>query len=284
MSEGGAREFLGQPLDTQAVLASLGTKWVGRRLHHLPETGSTNDVARELARAGAPAGTLVVAERQTRGRGRLGRRWESPASLNLYLSLVLRPPLEADRPTQIPLVAGLATCEALRRWTSAMLKWPNDVLIAGRKAAGILAEAETGGSKPPALVLGIGVNVNAGGEDFPPELRTTATSLRIAVGHPLDRAQVLVAVLDQLERWYERWARDGFAPLVPEWCARTAMLGRKVRVTAAAEVLEGVAVGLDESGALRLRDRHGREVAVRAGDVALVRDAMRGNAEAGGEP
>ena len=166
---------------------------------------STNDLAKELAREGAPAGTIVLSEKQSSGRGRAGRTWHSPPGAGIYLSLIVRPDHPRPSPGILQFTSGVAVAHAAMKRTAkpARLRWPNDLLFSGRKAAGLLVEAiET--EKDPALVVGIGLNVNHIEEDFPEDLRGTATSLRLVCGHPLDRVSVLATLLESIEEWYDR--------------------------------------------------------------------------------
>jgi BirA family biotin operon repressor/biotin-[acetyl-CoA-carboxylase] ligase len=259
-----------QPLTKDAVFAHLRTRWLGRSLHCFDLLASTNTTAREMAAADAPHGTVVMADAQSQGRGRLGRSWASPPGTNLYLSAILRAAVPAERLAQISLVAGVAVCTAIRDWCPASIKWPNDVIAGDRKVAGILAELE-GADPSPVVVLGIGVNVNAGADDFPPELREKAGSIRLACGAPVDRAQVAARLLAEVERWYDRWARDGFAPVAAAWRALAPCVGRPIRVAQPGDtVREGLVVDIDDDGALRLRDADGREHRVVAGDVTVL--------------
>jgi len=241
-----------------------------RRIVWYAEVDSTQRVARELARDGAEEGTCVIAEAQTAGRGRLGRTWHSPAGLNLYTSIVLRPRAEPTVVPQLALVAGIAVAAAIRAETSlpAQLKWPNDVLIDGRKVAGILTEMEAEVERVRFVIAGIGVNVNAPARAFPPELRASATSLAIASGHRVDRAAVTARLLAELEERVARFATGGFAALRAEWEALSCLTGRTVTVTAADGQTTGTVRGIDDDGALRLATPSG-EARVVAGEVTL---------------
>jgi BirA family biotin operon repressor/biotin-[acetyl-CoA-carboxylase] ligase len=220
------------------------------RVHHRL-TDSTNERARELAAAGAPHGTLVTADEQSAGRGRQGRTWTAPPQTAVLMSLVLR-----DFNETLPLAAAVAVCEALP--VEAQIKWPNDVWIDGRKVAGILIE---GRPQEGWAVLGIGLNV--GIEEFPPELRDTATSLRLA-GATLSSADALSALLTALNRWLPRPADEVLAA----WRSRDALLGRTVRWQNGRK--EGTAAGVDDSGALLVDTPDGR-VSLDAGEVHLER-------------
>lgn len=236
---------------------------------HREVVDSTSRLAIDLAREGAPEGTAVVAERQTAGRGRLGRTWESPARLNLYLSVILRPEIPPAEVPRIALVAAIAVAEAIER-TSALepsIKWPNDVLLGGRKAAGILTELEAEADRVRFVVLGIGVNLNATREDFPPELRDKATSIAVEKGHPVDRAAFAAALLARLDEDYDELLVRGFGGLRARYEARHALAGRRVTV-AGARGIEGTVLGIDEEGALLLETDRGVE-RVFSGEVTL---------------
>jgi BirA family biotin operon repressor/biotin-[acetyl-CoA-carboxylase] ligase len=249
----------------------LGTHDLGQTLHCLEETESTSDLAKALAERGAAHGEVVIAERQTAGRGRRGRGWESPPRLNLYLSVVLRPDLPPQRAPELTLVAAVAVCDACRQaGVDAGIKWPNDVLAGDRKVAGILTELAAEPDAVHWVVLGIGVNLNAGAEDFPPELRGLATSLRLERGEPVPRALFAAALLGQLEHWLDRHAEEGFPAIRDAWRERSATLGREVRLEVEGGELDGVAEDLDETGALLVRCGD-RRIRVSAGDVRLLR-------------
>jgi BirA family transcriptional regulator, biotin operon repressor / biotin---[acetyl-CoA-carboxylase] ligase len=242
-----------------------------RRIEWRAEVDSTQRVARDLARAGAPAGTIVIAEAQTAGRGRLGRSWHSPSGVNLYLSAILRPPIAPALVPQLALVAGLAVAECVRAETglAAAIKWPNDVLVQGRKVAGILTEMEAEMERVHHVVAGIGVNLNAARAAFPGELRARATSLRLAAGRPVDRAAFTGHLLAALEARYGSYLARGFSAMRDDWESYSCLTGRRVRVTAADGTTSGEVLGIDTDGALRLRDREGRTRRILAGEVTL---------------
>jgi BirA family transcriptional regulator, biotin operon repressor / biotin---[acetyl-CoA-carboxylase] ligase len=251
----------------------LDTHHLGRELHWFAEVGSTNDAAKALAEDGALHGAVVVAEAQTAGRGRLGRGWSSPPGKNLYLSAVLRPDLPPSRAPELTLLASVALCEAVRgAGVAASIKWPNDLLAGGRKLAGILTEMAAEQDLVHWMVVGVGVNVNAAGEDFPEELRPTATSLLLERGTPVPRALFAAAFLTALEAWLDRHAAEGFAPVRAAWREMSSTLGREVRVRTASEDLTGVAEDIDAQGALLVRTAAGLE-RVLAGDVEMLRPA-----------
>lgn len=252
-----------------ALRGCLEAGWIGARIECADEVDSTNAWAAELARAGAPEGTVVIAEAQRRGRGRLGRSWVSPPHLNLYLSVVLRPTVPEPLVPQVSLLAGVATCDAVGEWHPATIKWPNDVLIGGRKVAGVLPEM-AGEGAGRFVVLGIGVNLNAAADDFPAELRDTAVSLWLATGQRVDRTRFAARLLARIEAWCDTWRREGFAPIAAAWHERSGMIGERIHVQAPDGAVEGVVLGLADDGALRLQLASGLEHQVVAGDVTVI--------------
>jgi len=257
-------------LDETELAPHLSGSW--RRVEWHARLDSTQRRARELARDGAPEGTVVVAEEQTAGRGRLGRTWHSPAGCNVYCSLVLRPALSPLVVPQLALVLGLGSARAIRAASGleARLKWPNDVLVGGRKVVGILTEMEAELERVELVLAGIGVNVNGTIEDFPAELRDKVTSLAVAAGRPIDRVAFMARLLDQLEATYRAFLAHGFAGLRSEWEEWSALGGRRVTVRTADGDRTGRVVGLDDDGALRLTDDAGALHRVVAGDVTLA--------------
>jgi BirA family transcriptional regulator, biotin operon repressor / biotin---[acetyl-CoA-carboxylase] ligase len=243
----------------------------GHVIHYLDSTDSTNTAARRLALEGAAEGTVVIAETQTKGRGRLGRGWVSPPFRNLYLSLVVRPSIATSDAPKIVLVAGLAVAETVREWTNRVaIKWPNDVLIDDRKVAGILTEMEVEDTRVRFVIVGIGVNLNSAPADFPPELRDKAIGLCTAVGEPIDRVRFTDRLLSRLEERCDLFVRTGFAAIRPLWEGLSCLTGRAVEIDDGGRRYVGVAAGVADDGSLRLRDAAGRETRVLAGDVTVV--------------
>ena len=266
-------------LSSDAITGGLRTRLLGRLLHILDETASTNTVAMRLGHDGAPHGAIVLAERQTAGRGRLGRSWHSPGGVNLYASILLRLPPREQRLARwlswIPLITGVAAVHGLLRVSPlrASLKWPNDLLVGSRKLGGILSESHLA-QRNAFVVVGLGVNVNLAAQDLPGELRDVATSVYIETGMRLHRASLLCALLDELEPRYERLVTTPDA-VIEEYAAHCATLGREVRVQLAeGREVEGRAIAISQDGALVLvGQQSGRAMAVsiRAGDVMHLR-------------
>ena len=253
-------------LDLALVEKRLTTNFIGRRLIYLARVSSTQDVARSEAKEGAPEGTTVLAEEQTAGRGRLGRSWASPPGTNLYLTLVMRPPLERLR--SLSIVAPLAAAQAVEETTglSPRIKWPNDVLIGGRKLAGVLIETELSGRSPNYSLVGIGLNVNLD-VDRVAEIAGIATSLRRELGREVVREEVLAALLNRFEALYVEAERG--PAVYAAWRSRLETLGRQVRVTFGEQVEEGLAEDVDAEGSLILRRPDGSKVTIAAGEVTL---------------
>ena len=235
----------------------------------LAATDSTNRVAMEMAENGAPHGTVVVADAQTAGRGRMGRRWVSPAGKNLYVSLLLRPSVPTAAAPPLALVAGVALADAVESLgVPASLKWPNDLYCGERKAGGILAEMASNPDGVRHVVIGIGLNVNMEEDDFPPDLRGTATSLRIRAGRAFRRVDVLARLLDALGTRYAEFTGGGIAPILDGWDRRDFLRGRRILLRRQGAGEWGTADGLDAAGALRFLPDDGRTVeSVHSGEI-----------------
>ncbi len=235
----------------------------------LAETASTNDVAREQGRKGAHSGLVVAAARQTKGRGRLGRAWESPSAGGLYVSLLLRPDLAMPEAGRLTILSSVAMVDAVETVASVRprIKWPNDLMLDGHKLGGLLIETEPKGGRVGFAVVGIGLNVRQTAEDFSARVRGLATSLYLARGHLYRRADLLVALLHAFER---RLARP-FDEAREAWIAAGSLtLGQRVTLTTTRGRRHGQAIGLDESGALLLRGAAGEIETITAGDMQAV--------------
>jgi BirA family biotin operon repressor/biotin-[acetyl-CoA-carboxylase] ligase len=267
-------------LYAEEIQPRLHTRWLARRFEWLETTDSTNRAASELARNGAPHGATVVAEGQTAGRGRLGRSFFSPPGLNLYSSTVLRPLLDTARAPTTILAAAVAVADTIARTVgddgAVAIKWPNDVLLGGRKTSGILMEMGAEATQVRFLVLGIGVNLNVSRETFPDEFRALATSLSSHLGRPVDRIAFAAQLYDTLEDVLDLHADSGFEAVRPRFEARFHMKGQRVRVldgvgNAHATALEGHAVDIDGDGALWIERDDGIRERVVAGDVTIAK-------------
>ena len=266
-------------LDEVVVQSALSTRWLGRSYHYLPTVGSTNDWLKEMVAANngqdLPAGTVLLANFQSCGRGRLNRRWQAPAGTSLLLSVLFRPDWPADRANWLTMAAGLAAVEAVVVETglAAGLKWPNDLMVAvageWRKAGGLLLEGNLGASGGlESAILGIGINVNIRAEQLP-EATVPATSLLVACDQPASRLALLRTLLQRLEAHYDA-ADQGQSPQAA-WSRRLVILGQPVQVTnvVSRQTLNGVAEGINDHGHLLLRDESGQLHTVAAGDITL---------------
>lgn len=245
----------------------------GRPLHLLEQTESTNKVAMEMARDEAPAGTLVVAESQTGGRGRLGKTWLSPPGTGLYFSMILRPGLEPAVMPRLTLGAGLAVCRAIDLVCKIepMIKWPNDILLADKKCGGILTETELPGKQSPRIVLGIGLNISTPAQAFPPDLRERATSLQDHVDMPVVRGELLSVMVDEIEKIISRLENEDFSAILDAWRKRDASKDREMTwVATSGRTVKGVSLGPDSEGQLHIRDHAGNVHEILSGDIRLA--------------
>jgi len=260
---------IGDRIGVEEIREALrpGSPWTD--LVCLAVTDSTNRVAMEMAENGAKHGTVVVADAQTAGRGRMGRRWVSPAGKNVYISLLLRPSVPTVDATRLALVAGVSLADAVEAvGVPAALKWPNDLYCGGRKAAGILAEMASDPGGVRHVVIGVGLNVNMEEADFPPDLRLTATSLRIRAGRAFHRVDVLARLLDAFGTRYAEFIGGGFASLRDGWDRRDFLRGRRVLLRRQGVDGWGTAEGLDTAGALRFLPDGGAAIeSVHSGEI-----------------
>lgn len=256
------------------LLSQLGrTRVIGRDIRVFRETTSTNDIIEKLARDGVKEGVAVFAESQTAGRGRLGRRWVSLRGKGLWFSVLLRPPLRPQEATQLTIAAATALARAIREQTGLApeVKWPNDLLLRGRKIAGILTELAAEPDRIRHVVLGIGLDVNQTSGDFATDLRRLATSLRIEAGRSFPRGELAVAILRALDHDYARLKEGQFEAVAAEWERLCTTLGQDVTILIGPRRVRGRAESLDADGALLVRTEHGHLERITGGDVTLGR-------------
>ena len=271
--DGQARKISPDSVSAEAIRQVLTTRLLGHPTLFFTSTGSTNDVALQHGAEGAAEGLLVVADEQTAGRGRLGRSWWSPPGSSLLISLLLRPHIGLHQAAQLTMCLGLGAVEGIEDVTGlrAGLKWPNDLLLDGRKLGGMLTELRADGDRLLFAVLGLGLNANV---QFDPtsELAGTATSLLMALDRPVSRVTLLAAILARTEGWYDRLLAG--MPPHEAWAARLDTLGREISVSTPAGQQRGVACGVTREGALLVQDDLGIVHTVWAGDVTAARDAQ----------
>ena len=258
-------------LNVNQLQNGLCTRRFGRSILFSREVDSTNMWAKELATYGADEGTVTIAETQMKGRGRLDREWISPTG-GLWFSIILRPKLNPTEAVKLTLVAGLAVAKVLREMfdLKTETKWPNDVLVNGRKICGVLAEMNTTGETVSFVVVGVGVNVNFDVENvFPEQLKKVSTSLEKELGRKVKLENLFRTLLEQLESLYELLIKEGFNPILDEWKTYAGFLGCKVEVTGPTGKMSGLALDVDHEGALVLRLEDGTVKRVFVGDVSV---------------
>ncbi|MBI5189676.1 MAG: biotin--[acetyl-CoA-carboxylase] ligase [Nitrospirae bacterium] len=259
-------------LGEREITLGLNTRVLGRTVHALDSVDSTNSYASRLAVDGAPDGTLVVSESQTAGRGRLGRSWVSPPGVNIYLSMLLRPQMPPQDAPFITLAASVALARTLKDGykLDAAIKWPNDVLLSGRKASGILTEMSSEPDRIRHVVLGVGIDVNMKPSEFPDDIRAQSTSVMAELGRSVNRAELLCRFLEEFEPVYELLVGGAGASVLDLWRGLSCTLGRRIVVKTLRGELTGLARDIDASGGLILELDGGTTQTVTSGDVGFV--------------
>jgi BirA family biotin operon repressor/biotin-[acetyl-CoA-carboxylase] ligase len=258
-------------LNADEIQKELKTQVIAKKIYAFAQLSSTNDFAKRLAQAGENEGSLIISEQQTKGRGRLGRSWESPPGQGLWFSLVLRPNISIEKIGLISLFAGVSVAQAVENMTNLTpaLKWPNDLLINSKKFCGVLIESEIESRTLSFLVLGIGINVNQSVLDFSDITLTHATSLQIESGAAIDRIKLLVEVLHNFERNYSDFKSENFSNILNEWKKRCPYLNKKIVIRQNHRQLKGVFENLDESGRLLLRLANGEIKKISEGETVF---------------
>ncbi len=262
------------PITADEIRQGLSTKVFGKKnIVFLNEIDSTNTRAKELAAQGAPEGTLVIAEKQTSGRGRRGRVWFSPPGGGIYFSLILRPVISPSETPRITLMTAVVAAETLISLVKLKLriKWPNDILVNGSKLAGILTEISTEMDAVNYIVVGIGLNVNTQLEDLPKEIKKTATSILIETGKPFPRIKLIQHYLKLYEKYYDMFKKNDFKPIMKRWRELADIIGKQIRVDVIGKTHIGKVVDVDNDGVLILKDDKGVLQRIFSGDVTLAR-------------
>ncbi len=247
----------------------LQTKNLGKKIIFLQSVDSTNQEVKRQAVNDAPHGTVVVAEQQFMGKGRLGRMWSSPPGTGIWFSFLLRPQITPSEIAGITLAAGLGVCKAIRQFTglNALIKWPNDVIVGNKKICGILTEMTAEDDRVEYAVVGIGINVNM--TEFAPEIRNKATSIAVETGSPINRADLFKVVLKWVEYYIDMYLTDIEKSIIPEYTSLCATVGRQVTVTRGNNILRGNAVSVDSLGDLNVKLENGKIIAVNSGEVTV---------------
>ncbi len=258
----------------QILEKNLSGKPIGHKVYYYQKIGSTNDEAFKLAGEGATEGTVIIANSQTNGKGRLQRVWYSPSGVNIYTSIILRPRFAPFLAPQISIMAGVAVAEIMQEYNigGVSLKWPNDVYLNGKKVCGILSQAKTTVNYIDFVVLGIGINVNISYKQFPLDIRDIATSLAIEGDHDYSRQKLIISLYENLTKWYKKLQSNGFEEIKEKWLSMASMIGGNIQVMFQDEVIKGNALGIDESGSLIILKPEGETIKIFAGDATIIKE------------
>lgn len=254
----------------EEIESLMKTRWAGRKVVYRDTVDSTNNLAKTMAEAGEPEGTLVVAEEQTGGRGRRGRNWSTPHGSAVAMSLILRPDIRPELASMVTLIMGLSVAKAVNQLypLKAGIKWPNDVVIGGKKICGILTEMSAEMSGIHYLVIGTGINANV--PEFSPELKTIATSLSLELGKKVNRAELIAVCMEYFETYYEQFIKAGdLSPLLKDYEALLLNLNNQVKVLEPGKEYLGISRGIDEKGELLVEREDGTVAKVYAGEVSV---------------
>jgi BirA family transcriptional regulator, biotin operon repressor / biotin---[acetyl-CoA-carboxylase] ligase len=249
----------------------LKTNFIGKNVHYEESVESTQKIAHRLAYENAPEGTVIIAEEQQVGRGRMGRKWHSPKYTGIWMSIILRPNIPLPKAPQLTLLAAVAIVQAIEEYTGLLpeIKWPNDILINGKKITGILTELEAEADRINSVIIGIGMNVNQTKEDFPSELQEIATSLLQEKGERISRAELIKGIFNNLEKLYLLYLDEGFLPIKLLWESYAISIGKKITARTLTNSIIGTARGITEDGVLIIEDEHGKNHHVYSADIEL---------------
>ncbi|WP_285766206.1 biotin--[acetyl-CoA-carboxylase] ligase [Peribacillus sp. SI8-4] len=260
-----------EKVSESAIQLGLETRTIGKMIHYQETVESTQKIAHQLANDGVQEGTLVVAEEQISGKGRLMRSWHSPKFSGIWMSLILRPNIPVHEAPQLTLLAAVAVAQAIEDTTDLrpQIKWPNDILVNRKKVVGILTEMQAESDRIHSVIIGIGMNINQQLEDFPEELQGKASSLFIESGETISRSTVIQRVLLRLENLYELYLKEGFAPIKDLWESYAISLGQVIRASTVNDTIIGKAMGITETGVLLLEDEKGTVHSIYSADIEI---------------
>jgi BirA family biotin operon repressor/biotin-[acetyl-CoA-carboxylase] ligase len=253
------------------IRLGLKTETLGRNIHHEESIDSTQKIAHRLAYEGSPEGTVVIAEEQLSGRGRMDRRWHSPKSTGVWMSVILRPNIPPPKAPQLTLITAVAVVQAIEELTglTPQIKWPNDILMNGKKVTGILTELQADADRIISIIIGIGINVNQQLDDYPDELKNIATSLSIEKGEKLSRADLIKILLGKLENLYKLYLDKGFYPIKLLWESYAVSIGKNLTARTITGSIYGKALGITDDGVLMIEDSNGKVHHVYSADIEL---------------
>jgi BirA family biotin operon repressor/biotin-[acetyl-CoA-carboxylase] ligase len=257
-------------LTPSEIKAGLRTEIIGKEIKYFKETESTNIIAREIA-ATVDEGTVVIAESQTAGRGRLGRKWISPEG-GIWLSIILKPKIQPIHAPRITLLAGVSVARTIRCFgPPAKIKWPNDILINGKKVCGILTEIMAEADLIDYLIVGVGIDANVDTESFPEDIRDSSTSLKKEIGDRINRVDFVRKLLEEFDGLYLEFQKEGFKSILEDWRNKSATIGEWVKITTQTRTIYGEAIGVDNEGALILETSDGNLEKIVAGSCEHLR-------------
>lgn len=249
----------------------LTTNRFGRNIHYLQTCPTTQPIAHQLAQAGEPDGSIVICEEQTAGKGRLARAWTSTQGKGIWMSVIIRPEIPPTKAPQLTLVAAVAVTRAIEDIAQVRpeIKWPNDLLINGKKCTGILTELQADIDRVHAIILGIGVNVNQLPSDFPDDIQSIATSIQMVTGKPVDRAELVARILHHLEIYTDLYVQHGFEPLKILWESYSCTLGKRIKAIMIHQQIEGIALGITNEGILQVKTDDGEIHGIYSADIEI---------------
>ncbi|MED4204191.1 biotin--[acetyl-CoA-carboxylase] ligase [Neobacillus mesonae] len=253
------------------IMLGLTTSFIGRNIHYEESVESTQKIAHKLASQGVPEGTVVIADEQRSGKGRMNRNWHSPKYTGIWMSLILKPNIPLTKAPQLTLLTAVAVVQAMEEITGLTpgIKWPNDILIDGKKVTGILTELQAEADRIHSIIIGVGINVNQKLEDFPLELQDKASSLSIQKGEQISRAELIRTIFKHFEKLYSLYLNQGFMPIKILWEGYAVSIGRILKARTLTEVIEGKALGITDEGVLKIEDQSGVIHHVYSADIEL---------------
>lgn len=258
-------------LSADEIYLGLQTKKIGRTIHFHETVSSTQQIAKELALNGAEHGTIVVCDEQKEGRGRMVRKWHSPKGTGIWISIIIRPEIPLQKTPQLTLLTAVAVLQSIREETNldVKIKWPNDLLVNGRKVCGILTELQAEENRVESVIIGIGINVNQNEDDFPSELQNKATSLKIEKNQKVNRASLIQKLLLQMELLLNRYLEEGFEPIKKMWETNAVSIGKSITARTLQGNYTGLALGINDEGVLLLQKSDGEIIEIYSADIEL---------------
>jgi BirA family transcriptional regulator, biotin operon repressor / biotin---[acetyl-CoA-carboxylase] ligase len=260
-----------EKITADEIRLGLTTHFIGRNIHYEETVESTQRIAHRFASEDVPEGTVIVAEEQLSGRGRMDRKWHSPKYTGIWMSLVIRPNIPLSNAPQLTLLTAVAIVQAIEETTDLLpeIKWPNDILINGKKVTGILTELQAEADRIHSIIIGIGLNVNQAIEDFPLELQETASSLFIESGKKVSRSELIRSFFKIFEKLYTVYLDQGFLPIKILWEGYASSIGKYIRARTITTTIEGKALGITDDGVLKVEDQTGLIHHIYSADIEI---------------